>query len=361
MGKWGRTLANLVDRLHSAYSGQRVLVTGHNGFKGSWLVALLNYFGAEVVGVSLEIENYSPFKNFHASGTHKSIVQDIRDFNGLQKLVSDLNPDLVFHLAAQPLVLKSYEIPRETFETNVQGTANLLSALSGPNLRGVVIATTDKVYQNDESGREFKEQDQLWGHDPYALSKTGTELVVDAWRGLPAKSARQLITVRAGNVFGPGDRAPDRLVPDLIRCIENSSVLEVRNPNSIRPWQYVLDPLLGYVMVGNQILDSKGISHSYNFGPQEGTFLSVSQFLNQIQKLISFDINIKQTNTNLESEILKLDSSLATRELGWKSVTNISAGINYLLKIDKPSITTPTIMEHVHEYINELADYEVPS
>lgn len=352
MGKWGRTLANLVERLNSVYSGQRILVTGHNGFKGSWLVALLNYLGAEVVGLSLEIDDESPFKNFHSSGTHGSITQDIRDFSGLNTIICDINPNLVFHLAAQPLVLKSYEIPRETFETNVQGTANLLSALNGPNLKGVVVATTDKVYLNDESGREFKEQDQLWGHDPYSLSKTGTELVVDAWRKLSNFSSIPLVTVRAGNVFGPGDRAKDRLFCDLVNSASTGSQLVIRNPQSIRPWQFVLDPLMGYLMVGEAILTGQKVSHSYNFGPSSDSFINVQTFTHEFTKHFPVDCTFEENTNTKESKILKLNSDLAQIELGWTPMTSIEDGLAISIAQELPQIKFENPRILIEDYLN---------
>ncbi len=190
-------MVSLVDRLKSAYSGKRIVVTGHNGFKGSWLVGMLNFLGAEVDGISLPINSHSPFQGFHSKGPHRSHEIDIRDFASLSRLIRKLKPELVFHFAAQSLVLNSYVEPRETFETNVLGTANLLQALIPGTYSGIITTTTDKVYMNDESGTKFRETDVLWGHDPYSLSKTGTELVVSAWRNLDVESKTKYVTVRA--------------------------------------------------------------------------------------------------------------------------------------------------------------------
>lgn len=344
-------MANLVDQLRLVYSGKKVLVTGHNGFKGTWLVALLNHLGADVVGISLEIDSQSPFKEFHQEGPHTSITQDIREYLQLKRFISDIDPDLVFHLAAQPLVLESYKFPRETFETNVQGTANLLDALSGTKYLGAVVATTDKVYLNIESGREFEEDDQLWGHDPYSLSKTGAELVVDAWRNIPEHSDKKLITARAGNVFGPGDRARNRLFPDLFRAISSDSTLMVRSPNSIRPWQFVLDPLMGYLIAGKLILSNSQVSNSFNFGPSENSFLTVGDIVEQFAIIREVKYEFALVSSDIEARILKLNSTLARRELNWLSATPINAAMKMFLDFEGETIGCAQVVELVENYL----------
>jgi len=348
-------MENLVAELKSIYSEKRILVTGHNGFKGSWLVALLNILGAEVHGVSLEIDQNSAFNNFHLEGPHASTIQDIRDFDALNKLVKISNPDLVFHLAAQALVLNSYENPRETFEVNVQGTANLLDSVIATKSRGVVVATTDKVYRNNNSGNEFKESDELWGHDPYSLSKTGSELVVAAWRNLQTSNHCKFVTVRAGNVYGPGDRADNRLLPDLIRGMTDGIEVVIRNPNSIRPWQYVLDPLIGYLIVGLKILNNEEVSRSYNFGPRAGSFLSVGELVNEFCSIA--DVRTRQSNFQgeLEAKVLKLNSALAHVELGWDSFIGIKEGLGYVVNIESGEFSKTIINCHIQEYLARLS------
>lgn len=351
-------MAHLVDQLRLVYSGKKVLVTGHNGFKGTWLVALLNHLGADVVGISLEIDSQSPFKEFHQEGPHTSITQDIREYLQLKRFISDIDPDLVFHLAAQPLVLESYKFPRETFETNVQGTANLLDALSGTKYLGAVVATTDKVYLNIESGREFEEDDQLWGHDPYSLSKTGTELVVQAWRNNPMFSSKNFVTVRAGNVFGPGDRGAQRLVPDILRSIYSSDILEIRSPNAVRPWQYVLDPLYGYLIVGMNLLLGHKLQPSYNFGPNDHSFLTVLELVQRINSMLTFQYRITNSSDHLESGILRLNSQRARQELSWNYFTDVDSGLKKLIEIDSSIIRMPVIQYHVEEYFSRIAVFE---
>lgn len=343
-------MENLVKELKSSYSGKRILVTGHNGFKGSWLVALLNFLGAEVHGVSLEIEQNSAFKNFHDQPTHQSIVQDIREFGALDKIIKNIHPDLVFHLAAQALVLESYQKPRETFEVNVQGTANLLESVVSTECKGVVVATTDKVYRNDNSGVAFKEHAELWGHDPYSLSKTGSELVVAAWRSLPPTGKCVLVTVRAGNVFGPGDRAASRLLPDLVKGFKENSTIELRNPDSIRPWQFVLDPLIGYLITGSRILNSKSVSSSYNFGPNDNLFISVREIAKLFGEIEPVSISYSHTEDFLESKVLKLDSALAHKELGWRSVIDLQKGLELLIHFEKESITASNMKSLIEEF-----------
>lgn len=345
-------MEDLVSQLRTAYSGKRVLVTGHNGFKGTWLTALLNYLGAEVYGISLEITKDSPFQLFHVNGIHREYVHDIRDFDGLSRIIHDIDAEVVFHLAAQALVLESYEHPRDTFEVNVMGTANLLESLLGTSCQGVVIATTDKVYRNDNSGNKFREVDELWGHDPYSLSKTGTELVVSAWRNLNHKCNYKLVTVRAGNVFGPGDRAPNRLLPDLVKAWMNKQTITIRNPESVRPWQFVLDPLIGYLIAGQRIINADIVSFSYNFGPSDESFQLVEEVASLFASKTQIHFAISRAEDTLESHILKLDSELAKRDLNWKSHTSLDYGLDLLIKYEQSLLHETDIVSLIDEYFS---------
>jgi CDP-glucose 4,6-dehydratase len=347
---------NLVEGLRASYEGKRVLITGHNGFKGSWLVAFLNYLGAEVYGISLEINEDSPFKDFHRKSSHASFTIDIRNFIELRKRVLSINPDLVFHLAAQSLVLDSYEKPRETFEVNVQGSINLFDALAETKCLGVVVATTDKVYKNLEEGKIFKESDVLWGHDPYSLSKTGVELAISAWRNLPTSNSCEFIAVRAGNVFGPGDRARNRLLPDLLTSIRSGSIAKIRNPKSIRPWQYVLDPLLGYLLVGTRVLERNESNFAYNFGPSEEASVSVLDFVCKLQEISDLKFEIENSDLNLESTTLKIDSTLAKDHLGWRSITSLSSGLKHSVEIDLSQLSVATCEDHIVDYLFTAQD-----
>jgi CDP-glucose 4,6-dehydratase len=270
--------------------------------------------------------------------------------------VNRINPELVFHLAAQALVLDSYEKPLETFQVNILGTANLLESLKSTNATGVVVATTDKVYKNDDSGKLFKEKDELWGHDPYSLSKTGTEITVAAWRNLPSLKRCKFVTVRAGNVFGPGDRAGNRLFPDLISGIRERKEVVIRNPNSIRPWQYVLDPIIGYVLVGKQILLNHEVSDSYNFGPKDNSFFTVAELIALVCELAPLK-TLTQSNFNrVESKVLKLNSELATSELGWTSQTELTQGVLYTLDLDSAKMEVSDIYKHLEVYLSVQQD-----
>ena len=349
-------MENLVENLRASYKGKRVLVTGHNGFKGSWLVAFLNYLGAEVYGISLEINEDSPFKDFHHNSNHTSFTIDIRNLIEFRTRILNINPDLVFHLAAQSLVLDSYEKPRETFEVNIQGSINLFDSLTETNCLGVVVATTDKVYRNIDEGKIFKESDALWGHDPYSLSKTGVELAITAWRNLPSTNSCEFIAVRAGNVFGPGDRARNRLLPDLLSSIRSGSVAKIRNPKSIRPWQYVLDPLLGYLLLGTRMLERNETNFAYNFGPSEDASVSVLDFVLKLQEISDFKFEIENSELKLESKILKIDSTLAKYHLGWRSITSLSSGLKHSVEIDQSQLSVAACEGHVVDYLFTAQD-----
>ncbi len=349
-------MEDLVNNLCQIYKGKRVLVTGHNGFKGTWLVALLNYLGAEVYGVSLAIPSDSPFKDFHSSQAHRSIEQDIRDAESLNKIVTDIQPEIIFHLAAQALVLESYLKPLETFEVNIIGTANVLEAAKHTMCLGVVVATTDKVYKNENSGTLFKETDELWGHDPYSLSKTGSELVVSAWRNLPEMEHCKIVTVRAGNVFGPGDHSANRLLPDLQRARRHRNTVTIRNPDSIRPWQFVLDALLGYLLVGERIITKSNLSVAYNFGPAPTSFVSVLEFVGIFNKYAPVKFKISRDSLGLESEVLKLDSSLAQTELGWNPLTGLDEGIKISAQDNFGEMANEAVIKIVNDYLSGITN-----
>lgn len=344
-------MENLVALLKTAYTGKRVLVTGHNGFKGSWLIALLSHLGADTHGISLEIQENSPFTEFHKQGVHKSHVIDIRNYEMLKKKIKLIDPEITFHLAAQPLVLESYKSPKDTFEINVQGTVNLLDIVTESDCLGVVVATTDKVYKNDDSGKFFNETDELWGRDPYSLSKTGAEIAVQAWQNLPRPVRQSFVTVRAGNVYGAGDRSADRLFPDLLQSISTKTTAIIRNPDSVRPWQYVLDPLLGYLLIGAKILNKSCLSSSYNFGPNEDSILSVSDFVNTLQRIRNFDYKIHFQADSLETRILRLDSTRALKELDWRPITSLDDGIRHSLELEASKLSIEACSKHVERYL----------
>jgi CDP-glucose 4,6-dehydratase len=299
-----------------------VMITGHTGFKGTWLTLLLESQGVEVSGLSLRPEEDSLYSRLKRTGKIHENFLDIRDFDSVKSVIRSVNPSVIFHMAAQPLVLQSYIDPRGTFETNVMGTANILESVGGLNGRSYIVAiTTDKVYENLETGRKFKEEDKLHGKDPYSASKVGTESVVAAWKNIwKANDSHKICSVRAGNVIGGGDFAKDRLIPDIIRGVQEKTVIEIRNPASSRPWQHVLDPLSGYVLAAGALLDEMNLD-AVNFGPTEQS-LSVRNVIEiaeeDFQRQAFFSISAKQTEQPLESGLLDLDSSLARTKLGWE-------------------------------------------
>ena len=300
-----------------------ILITGHTGFKGTWLTFLLEKLDVPSIGFSLPPEKDSLFSRIHNSKDSSGEYGDIRNLQDLSTFFNKHEPSAVIHLAAQPLVLRSFRMPIETFETNSMGTANLLKIASEfSSVKSMIIATTDKVYDNDESGKFFKESDPLRGKDPYSASKVAAEAAVDAWREISRLNGGPKITsVRAGNVIGGGDSAENRLLPDAIRSFSKLESLVVRNPNSVRPWQHVLDPLLGYLKVlSRSLLEESFDVRAVNFSPN-AYGLSVREVVEVVQKnwpketLVSFeDVGsiIKR-----ESGLLNLDSSLAEQEFGW--------------------------------------------
>ena len=306
--------------------GRPVLITGHTGFKGTWLTLLLESRGVEVVGVSLEPEVDALYSRLNRRGYIDEFFLDIRDLKALKEVVHIIKPSIVFHLAAQPLVLQSYVDPLGTFETNVIGTANLLESVTDLKERShVVVVTTDKVYENTENVRKYKESDKLQGKDPYSASKVGTESVVVAWDNIwEQNSSHRICSVRAGNVIGGGDYSKDRIVPDIIRGQQTKSAVVIRNPKSTRPWQHVLDPLLGYVYAADALVSGVKVNN-LNFGPIENS-LSVKRLTELAQaefgEQISFMFSNQDSHTQLESGLLDLDSTLANSILGWKPKWN---------------------------------------
>jgi CDP-glucose 4,6-dehydratase len=296
-----------------------ILVTGHTGFKGTWLTMLLEHYGVKVVGLSLPADSESLFTRAKRFGKIQEEFFDIRDEIKVSNFVKRISPRAIIHLAAQSLVLESYKNPKLTFDVNVGGLVNILNAFSQSNSAEVMlISTTDKVYENSGTGRSFTENDPLRGKDPYSASKVAAENVIFAWRELLLNSGnKKLLTARAGNVIGGGDSSEDRLIPDLVRAFSNGSRLEIRSPLSTRPWQHVLDPLVGYIKMMDHSLNGSKID-TLNFGPT-GKSLSVTEVVDIAMKCwpSKSKITYRDSRNHLESAILELDSSLAFQELGW--------------------------------------------
>jgi CDP-glucose 4,6-dehydratase len=315
------------------YRDKRVLVTGHTGFKGSWLSLWLKQLGADVVGISLAPEtqpNHWNLLRLESSVQHHAL--DIRQATEVASVFRSTQPEMVFHLAAQPLVRHSYRDPLETWSTNVMGTANVLEACRQTrSVRAILAVTTDKCYENQEWTWGYRENDRLGGHDPYSSSKAGSELVAASYRrsffhndGLPL-----LATARAGNVIGGGDWSEDRLIPDLVRAIATQQSLEVRSPNATRPWQHVLESLSGYLLLGQKLIESnQTFDGAWNFGPERSGNRTVADVLNRLQTHWP-EINWHQTSVPQphEANILYLDSSKAHNQLGWKPVWNLDISL----------------------------------
>ena len=326
------------DYFKSIYAGKKVFLTGHTGFKGSWLLAWLHLLGADVKGYALAPQNEEDLFNIlRGPDLCDSVIADIRDKEKLTKEILDFQPDFIFHLAAQPLVRLSYEIPSETFEVNAIGTAYVLDALRQLTKPCVaVMITTDKVYDNKEWHYPYRETDRLGGYDPYSASKAATEIVISSYRSSffnPShyeKHLKAVASARAGNVIGGGDWAKDRIIPDIVRALKNNQPIEVRNPNAVRPWQHVLDPLSGYLLLGAKLTeDPIKYAESWNFGPYMEDNLTVKDLVETaIEIWGSGSFYTPQYEGALhEAKLLKLDINKAVNELGWQPKYNAQKAI----------------------------------
>lgn len=314
------------------YRRRRVLVTGHTGFKGSWLCLWLTALGAEVTGIALD----PPSEPSHwdlLSLPVKDHRADIRDEIAIRGILAAECPEIVFHLAAQPLVRRSYREPITTWATNVMGTAYVLEAVRHtPEVRAAVVVTTDKCYENREWPWPYREHDRLGGYDPYSASKASAELVTASYRSafLKQPDAPLLATARGGNVIGGGDWSEDRLIPDLVRSFASREKLVIRSPRSTRPWQHVLDCLSGYLLVGHRLLTrDAGCAEAWNFGPDEQGDRTVEQVLEDLAvgwPKLEWDVTASPQPH--ESTLLKLDSSKAKMKLGWRPVWNYKEAIH---------------------------------
>lgn len=314
-----------------AYRGRRVLLTGHTGFKGSWLALWLQALGAEVVGLALDPAT---------TPAHWSLLGldmadqrlDIRDAEAVCQAVQTAKPEIVFHLAAQSLVRRSYQNPIETWSANVMGTANVLEACrQQPSVRAIVVVTTDKCYENREWDWGYRENDRLGGHDPYSASKAAVELLVASYRKafFAAPNAPLLASARAGNVIGGGDWSEDRLIPDLVRAVSSGEALEIRSPHATRPWQHVLEPLSGYLSLGQQLLTGdRTYAQAWNFGPDAEGNQTVSQVLARLQTAWpALTWHASKGGHPHEAVLLQLDSTLARKHLGWQPVWSLAESL----------------------------------
>ena len=316
-----------------AYSGARVLVTGHTGFKGSWLITWLLELGAKVTGYSLAQPPTVP-SNFVASGLAEHIIDlrgDIRDYDRLREAIDTHKPEIIFHLAAQPIVLRSVELPKLTIDTNAGGTVNVLEAIRATrHTRALVSITTDKVYENQEWLWGYRETDQLGGHDPYSASKAMAELAIAAYRStyFPPEHYGEahrvaVASTRAGNVIGGGDFADYRLVPDCMKALMDGQPIGVRNPLSVRPWQHVLEPLSGYLWLGARLLrDGPAFGEAWNFGPLEAKGVPAQALAEKLVELWGSGswVHTRPGYAEVETGQLRLSWDKAAHRLNWRPV-----------------------------------------
>jgi CDP-glucose 4,6-dehydratase len=350
--------------LKKIYSGKRVFLTGHTGFKGTWMLFYLEKLGCEVMGFSNQTNEL--YDKINDSYLGESVIGDVRDKDYLKQTIVEFNPDFIFHFAAQPLVRDSYENPIETFETNILGTANLLDACKFIDKKcSIVIITTDKVYENKEWIYPYRENDKLGGYDPYSASKGASELVINSYRAsffnlnYISSHGKAIATARAGNVIGGGDYASNRIIPDLIRAYSCEEELIIRSPNSIRPWQHVLDPLNGYLILGALLNNnSSKFSGAWNFAPlsnEELKVIDVVELATASWGNGSFRI-ANLDNGMHEAGILKLDISKSLHYLNWRpklsSVNAIKLTIEWYKNELNGNLAEDLIKENLNYYIN---------
>ena len=350
--------------LKSIYQGKNVFVTGHTGFKGSWLVCYLKLLGANVKGYALA-PNTEPshFRLFPPNCN--TTIHDIRDFDFLVKELKNFNPEIIFHLAAQPLVRYSYANPLETYEVNVMGTANLLNAARKlDNCKAIINITTDKCYENIEQDYAYKESDPMGGFDPYSSSKGCSELVSSSFRNsffnledFGTKHQTLVATARAGNVIGGGDWSEDRLIPDIVRAANNSKEVSIRSPEATRPWQHVLESLTGYIILGEKLLSgNKEFACAFNFGPVYEGMLSVEEVITQAKTYWDkIEYKIEPDNSLHEANLLKLDSSKAMKMLNWRSVWSFEKSIENTIEWYRSYYQSKEILtlSQLEDYIKE--------
>ena len=347
------------------WNGKRVFLTGHTGFKGSWLSLWLHSLGTTVKGYSLEpTTSPSLFKEANVEGVIFSQIGDIRDQDILHESMTSFNPDILIHMAAQPLVRYSYDEPIETYDVNVIGTAKVLEvARSCANLKAIINITTDKCYENDNRSQGYKESDPMGGHDPYSSSKGCAELVASAYRRSFLKDQGiGLASVRAGNVIGGGDWADDRLIPDILRSFEKSKPVVIRNPKATRPWQHVLEPLSGYLVLAQKMYrNQEKYAEGWNFGPNEQDVKPVDWILDKmIDKWPESSWELDQNSNPHEADFLKLDISKAESKLDWKPVWELSYTLEKIIAWQKAWLNKEDMqvacLAEIEEYTKDMSN-----
>lgn len=350
----------------NSFKGKKVLITGHTGFKGSWLSIWLNELGAEVIGYALD--PYTDQDNFVRTGLSGKITDirgDVRDYNKLKDVFNKYNPEFVFHLAAQPLVRESYRNPKETYDVNVGGTVNVLeNCRLSTSVKVIINVTSDKCYENKELKRGYREDDRLGGYDPYSSSKGCSELITSAYRrsffnpALFVDHGKSLSSVRAGNVIGGGDWREDRIVPDCIRSLEKGEKIFIRNPQATRPWQLVLEPLGGYLFLAAKMVeDYQKYSGAWNFGPELGSVIPVQSVVEEVIRKWGKGewYTKKNSNEPHETKLLALDISKAKKELNWAPKYNaekaIEETVKWYLKNQGNKDMYPVCVDQINRYM----------
>lgn len=349
------------------YRGRRVLITGHTGFKGSWLAAWLKMMGAQVTGYSLRPDS-NPNQYDLLKLDIQSIIGDITNPDHISEIIQTAQPEIVFHLAAQSLVRRSYREPVYTYQTNLMGTLNLYQAcLNCGSVKAIVSVTSDKVYENNELHQSYKETDQLGGYDMYSSSKACVELMTNSFRNSFFKNGnsftKQIVTARAGNVIGGGDWAEDRLIPDIMRAIQKEDKVVIRNPGAVRPWQHVLEPLSGYLLIGQVLLQQSSINnHTWNFGPTTDEFISVEDVLIRTKiTLPNLEYVIEKNDSLHEAGILSVDSTRARNILKWMPVWTTNTAINKTAEWYKQYYKTGQLLtfDNIREYADEADTQQI--
>jgi len=350
-----------VNNYLNIYKGKKVLVTGHTGFKGSWLTIWLYKLGAEVVGISLDPK--TPKDNFVLSkiGTKiKDYRVDIRNLTDVEKIIEKEKPEILFHLAAQPIVLDSYSNPVYTYETNIMGTVNLLEALrKSTSIKTGIFITTDKCYENIEKDYSYKEIDPMGGFDPYSSSKGAAELVISSYRrSFFQDSEKKIASARAGNVIGGGDWSPYRLMVDIIKSIQNNVNIEIRNPIATRPWQHVLEPLGAYLLLGAKMNEERKYDEAWNFGPEKENIVTVRELLDKtIAEYEQGKWKDVSDNEKLhEAKLLSLDITKAKTTLNWQPVLDLDETIKYTVewyKLYKCENVMDLCIKQIEKYTNK--------
>lgn len=348
----------------SFYAGKTVLVTGHTGFKGAWLCRVLQLAGARVAGLALAPDTTpNLFEAAEIARDMSSTSGDVRRLETVRAAIDTFQPEIVFHLAAQALVRRSYREPLDTYSTNVMGTANVLEACRGAKrLRAIVIVTTDKCYENRDWAWGYREDDRLGGVDPYSSSKACAELVTAAYRRSFFSGAGEaaIASARAGNVIGGGDWCEDRLVPDIVRGVSRDEPIVIRNPRSTRPWQHVLEPLFGYLLLGRRLWErADGLAPSYNFGPRDDDVVDVGWIARRLIELMgrgTLETPPPRGDEPHEAHVLKLDISRARADLGWQPRIDVEQALGltaewYRAYLDDPGSARSNLDAQIRSFV----------